>query len=87
MKISLINVNQKNNPYGLFGIYPLGALYLGTVLKTKGYEVRVFDENREPAFNEKTGKFHPYILDSDFVGLTIISLAANRSFKLIQELR
>jgi len=72
---------------GLFCLAPLGLVYLGTILKNKGYNVVVYDENRHPVFNEETGEIKRDILDSDFVGISLISPSAKRGKKFLKSLK
>ncbi|MGM0573910.1 MAG: B12-binding domain-containing radical SAM protein [Bacteroidota bacterium] len=87
MKISLIAVRPKHSAYGLFSIVPLGPLYLGTRLKNGGHRVTVYDEARANIFNEKKDWIHPDVLDSDFIGLSVISPAANRALHMLDAIR
>lgn len=84
MKVSLIMVRPRHSSYGIFSIAPLGLIYLGTILKHRGYDVTVYDEARGHIFNEKKGRMAPYLLDSDFIGLSVISPAANRGLRMLQ---
>ncbi|MCF8336113.1 MAG: B12-binding domain-containing radical SAM protein [Bacteroidales bacterium] len=84
MKISLITVRPRHSAYGLFSIVPLGPVYLGTILKEKGHQVVVYDEARSHIFDEKKGELHPDLLNSDFIGLSVISPAAGRALRLLE---
>ena len=84
MKVSLIMVRPRHSSYGIFSIAPLGILYLGTILKNRGYDVTVYDEARSHIFHEKKGRIAPRVLDSDFIGLSVISPAANRGLRMLQ---
>ncbi len=85
MKISFINLRPKHNSYGLFSIAPLGSVYLGTIIKQRGYDVTVYDEDRSHLY--KKGGIHPDILESDFIGLTVISPTANKALNFLKRLR
>ena len=87
MKISLIAVRPKHSAYGLFSIDPLGPAYMGTILRDKGHSVTVYDEVRAPVYNEKKERLHPDLLDSDFIGLSVISPAAKRALKMLKAIR
>ncbi|MBS3807157.1 MAG: B12-binding domain-containing radical SAM protein [Bacteroidales bacterium] len=84
MKVSLIMVRPRHSSYGIFSIAPLGIIYLGTILKNRGYDVTVYDEARSHIFNEKKGQVAPSLLDSDFIGLSLISPAANRGLRMLR---
>lgn len=85
MKVSFINLRPKHNSYGLFSIAPLGSVYLGTILKQRGYDVTVYDEDRSHLY--KKGGIHPDILESDFIGITVISPTANKALNFLKALR
>jgi anaerobic magnesium-protoporphyrin IX monomethyl ester cyclase len=87
MKISLIAVRPKHSSYGLFSIAPLGLLYLGTILKNSGNEVTVYDEARTNVYNEKKQKVRSEILKSDFIGISVISPAANRALAFLKTIK
>jgi len=87
MKISLIAVKPKHSAYGLFSIDPLGPAYLGTILSGRGHRVTVYDESRAPVFNEKKDKIYSALLDSDFIGLSVISPAASRALRMLKAIR
>ena len=84
MKVSLIMVRPVHSSYGIFSIAPLGIIYLATLLNGKGYSVTVYDEARHHIFNEKKGWINPELLDSDFIGVSVISPAARRALHLLQ---
>ncbi len=71
----------------LFSPAPLGLAYLGTILHRKGYDVTIYDENRQKVFLENSGRILPQVLESDFVGGLVISPCARRAEKLFRELR
>ena len=85
MKADFITLRPKHNSYGLFSIAPLGGVYLGTILKEKGYDVTVYDEDRSDLY--KNGSVHPKILQADFVGITVISPTAARALEFLKALR
>jgi len=84
MKASFIMVRPRHSSYGIFSIAPLGIIYLATILKNKGYDVTVYDEARSHVFHEKRGYVAPHLLDSDFIGLSVISPAASRALRMLQ---
>jgi len=84
MKVSLIMVRPRHSSYGIFSIAPLGIVYLGTILRDRGHEVTIYDESRSHIFNEKKGRISPALMDSHFIGLSVISPAANRGLRMLQ---
>jgi anaerobic magnesium-protoporphyrin IX monomethyl ester cyclase len=87
MKVTFITLRPTYNSYGLFSIAPLGAIYLGTILKNKGHDVTVFDEDRSRIYINKRGTLNPVILASDFVGISVISPTANKAKELLEDIK
>ena len=85
--VSLVNVTAPNNAMGLFNLAPLGLAYLGTVLKNRGYDVTIYDENRHPVYEAGGDRFKADITQSDAVAFTVISPAANRAFRMARSLK
>jgi radical SAM superfamily enzyme YgiQ (UPF0313 family) len=87
MNVALIAVKPEHSSYGLFSIAPLGLVYLGTILKQKGHQVSIYDEARTNIFNRKKKKPDKKLLKSDFIGLSVISPAANRAIDMLKSIR
>ncbi len=82
----MITLRPKYSSYGLFSIAPLGILYLGTILKNEGHEVFIYDEERSHIY--KSGeRINPEILDSDFVGISVISPTADKAIDLLRRIK
>lgn len=83
MKIALVEPRPPINVYFFLAKLPLlGNLFLGTILKNQGHDVKVFKEDILRAYNEKTDELHPDLLDADVVGITAISHTANRAYRI-----
>ncbi len=83
MKIALVEPKPPFNSYFFYGKIPLlGNLFIGTLLKKAGHEVKVFKENILPVYNEKNGKLHPFLKEADAVGFTTITHTANRAYRI-----
>lgn len=71
MKV-LFAVPRSHNPKQMYREYPLGVGYLGTILKQRGHQVRIFDQNAEcaddAAFQRYVAAFEP-----DAVGFSVIT--------------
>src|SRR5690242_6513273 len=71
MKV-LFAVPRSYNPKQMYREYPLGVGFLGTILKRKGHEVRVFDQNAEGASDalllKQIAEFQPLV-----VGFSVIT--------------
>lgn len=88
MKIALIEPKPPFNAYFFLKKLPLlGNLFLGTILKQAGHEVKVFKENILPAYNEKNDELHPYIKEADVVGFTTITHTANRAYQVADAIK
>lgn len=87
MKISFITLRPTYNSYGLFSIAPLGVLYLGTILKNKGHEVTVYDEDRSHIYTDRKGTINSSILSSDFIGISVISPTAKKAIDLLRNIK
>jgi len=87
MKISFITLRPKYNSYGLFSIAPLGVLYPGTILKQEGHEVTVYDEDRSHLYADRKETINQEILNSDFIGISVISPTADKAIHLLQEIK
>ncbi len=88
MKIALIEPKPPFNAYFFLKKLPLlGNLFLGTILKQAGHEVKVFKENILPAYNEKNDELHPFIKEADVVGFTTITHTANRAYQVADAIK
>lgn len=71
MKV-LFAVPRSYNPKQMYREYPLGVGFLGTILKQKGHEVRIFDQNAEGADDafllKQIAEFQPLV-----VGFSVIT--------------
>jgi radical SAM superfamily enzyme YgiQ (UPF0313 family) len=83
----LLAVPRSFNPKQMYREYPLGAGFLGTVLRQRGHEARVFDQNAEDAGDdallEQVATFQPAV-----VGLSVITPnypVARRQIHLLKE--
>ncbi|HLH54146.1 MAG TPA: radical SAM protein [Verrucomicrobiae bacterium] len=69
---TLFAVPRSYNPKQMYREYPLGVGYLGTVLKGRGHDVRIFDQNAEAApdaaLTSLVDEFRP-----DVVGFSVIT--------------
>ena len=87
MRVSFITLRPKYNSYGLFSIAPLGVVYLATLLRDKGYEVKVYDEDRSNIYADKTGNPAPEIMYSDVIGISVISPTANKAYTMLKDIK
>jgi radical SAM superfamily enzyme YgiQ (UPF0313 family) len=88
MKVALIEPCPPVNVYFFLTKLPLlGPLFLGTILKNAGHEVKVFKEDILPAYNHKTDTLHPFIQEADIVGLTAITHTINRAYQIAEAIK
>jgi len=83
MKIALIEPKPPINVYFFLTKLPLlGNLFLGTILKNAGHEVKVFKEDIIPVYNVKNDSLHPFLKEADIIGITAISHTAGRAYQI-----
>ena len=88
MKVALIEPKPFFNSYYFWKKLPLlGTLILGTILKNRGHEVKVFKENIIPAYNEKNDELHPFLREADVVGFTAITPTAKRAYEIARAIK
>jgi|TARA_Y100000310_G_C20671625_1_gene810615 radical SAM superfamily enzyme YgiQ (UPF0313 family) len=60
----------------------LGPIYLATILKEKGYNTQILNDNFTQVYNEETGELAPEILDADVLALTALTSTAPRGYEI-----
>jgi len=83
-RISFIAPKPPYNGYSFLRIPSLGPLYLGTILKNEGHDVKVYDEKLDVDVLKDLDDF---ILTSDYIGISIISANAIRGYKIADKIR
>jgi radical SAM superfamily enzyme YgiQ (UPF0313 family) len=79
-QISLIEPKSKNrNLWSLVKQPRLGLIILATILKSKGYNVKVFCENISPIDWD-------YVYNSDICGISSLTLTANESYEIAEKI-
>ncbi len=86
-KVVFIEPRGIFNAYGYFKLPLLGPIYLGTILKRRGHEVKVITENYTPAYDERKDRLHPAILDADVVGISSMTSTVNRGYQIARAIR
>ncbi len=74
MKVALIEPSSEVNVYSRFHMPLLGPIYLGTILKNRGHEVKIYNED---IFRPDYSK-----LDADVVGISILTSTAKRGYEI-----
>ncbi|MFW6138847.1 MAG: B12-binding domain-containing radical SAM protein [Spirochaetota bacterium] len=89
MKIALIEPKPPFNTYYFFNkeLPLLGNLFLGTILKKAGHQVKVFKESVKSVYNEKTDELHPFLKQADAVGFSSITHTAKRSYQVADAIK
>jgi len=87
MKIALVEPEPTFNAYYFARLPMLGPLYLGTILKERGHEVRVLSGCLEKVYDRRRRWLHPAILEADVVGLTALTASAPSAYEIGDELR
>lgn len=78
MKIVLIEPRSKEaNVYSKVPMPLLGPVYLGTILKNRGHDVEIYNED---IYTPNYSKLHP-----DIVGISILTSTANRGYEIAKK--
>ena len=85
MKV-LFAVARSHNPKQMYREYPLGVGFLGTLLKQRGHEVRIFDQNAE-GLNDAFLMNHIAEFEPATVGFSVITPNYPVAQKQIREIR
>jgi len=86
-KIVFLEPRGTFNAYSYFKLPLLGPIYLGTILKRRGHQVKILTENYAPAYDEKRDRLHPAILDADVVGISSMTSTVNRGYQIAEAIR
>ena len=75
MKIVLIEPRQgKKNVYSKIPMPLLGLIYIGTILKEKGHQVEIYNEDMHiPDYSK---------IKADLIGISILTVTANRGYEI-----
>jgi len=74
MKVALIEPCSEINVYSKFQMPLLGPIYLGTILKKHGHEVKIYNEDiYRPDYSK---------IDADVVGISILTSTARRGYEI-----
>mgnify|MGYP005835317859 CR=1 FL=1 len=88
MKIALIEPKPPINVYFFLKKFPLlGNLFLGTILKQAGHEVKVFKEEMLPVYNSTTDELHPYLKEANIIGITAITHTVKRAYTIADTIK
>ncbi|RKY29247.1 MAG: hypothetical protein DRP79_00910 [Planctomycetota bacterium] len=86
-KVSFIEPCADFNGYNLVRLPLLGHLYLGAILKRNGHDVRCYSENLRRVYHHRRGITEKRILESDAVGISIMTPTANRGYAIADAVR
>jgi len=88
MRISFIVPGPQINMYKLGGIRipNIGVIYLGTILRQAGHDVRIYDENVTRAVDWK-GNLKKEVLEADAFGISILTPSALTGYIYAQQIR
>ena len=88
MRVAFIEPKPAFNAYYFLGKLPLlGNLYMGTILKQAGHEVRVLKESLRKAYYERTDKLAPFVSAADVVGITAVTQTAKRAYRIADAIK
>jgi len=60
----------------------LGPIYLATILKEKGYDTTILNDNFTQVYDENSGQLHEDILDADVLALTSLTPTVQRGYEI-----
>jgi len=82
MKVNILVPGPQINMYKFSGIRipQIGPVYLGTILKNAGFEVKIYDENLTELY-DKSG-LRKEILDADAFAISILTPSASKGYQL-----
>ena len=86
-KVSFIEPCADFNGYNFVRLPLLGHLSLGTILKNNGHDVRCYSENLRKVYHHRHGITEKRILESDVVGISIMTPTANRGYAIADAIR
>jgi len=88
MKIVFIEPRPTINLYFFLPKLPLlGPIFLGTILKKAGHEIKVFKEDMIRVYNEKTDELHTSIKEADVIGITAVTHSVNRAYRIADAIK
>jgi radical SAM superfamily enzyme YgiQ (UPF0313 family) len=88
MRIALVEPKPPINVYFFLTKIPLlGPLFMGTILKQAGHEVKVFKEDIVRVYNENTDELHPFLREADTVGFTTITHTSKRAYQIADAIK
>lgn len=87
MKINFVEPRAKFNGFDRYLFPLLGNFYLGTLLKNRGHQVKVFSELFKDVYDERQNTIHPAVLDADVVGISIMTPTAPRGYAIARAIR
>jgi radical SAM superfamily enzyme YgiQ (UPF0313 family) len=87
-KVILVEPRSDFNGYSQFVLPLLGPLYLGTILRDRGHEVKVFSEGVVgDVMYGKSNTLRPELIQADVVGISTMTTTANRGYAIANEIR
>ncbi|MEE8448793.1 MAG: radical SAM protein [Thermodesulfobacteriota bacterium] len=87
LKINFVEPRANFNGFDRYTLPLLGSIYMGTILKERGHQVKVFSELFKPVFDEKSDSVHPSVLDADVIGISVMTPTALRGYALARAIR
>jgi radical SAM superfamily enzyme YgiQ (UPF0313 family) len=86
-KVCFIEPKADFNGFHIMRMPLMGHLYLGTILKQHGYDVRNYSECIKPVWHPRRGIIESHILDCDVVALSLMTPTANRGYAIADAVR
>jgi len=87
MKITFVEPQPAFNGYFFAKLPMLGPIYLGTILKRRGHDVRVVCGCLEKLYKPRRQWVHPALLDADVVGFTTLTSSVKSAYGMARIVR
>ncbi|MFH1549603.1 MAG: radical SAM protein [Planctomycetota bacterium] len=85
--VSFVEPQASFNAYKIFRLPLLGSLQLGTILKGRGHDVKVFSESLKTIYHPRKGLLDKRLEKSDVVGISIMTSTARRGYEIADVIR
>ncbi|MEW6201523.1 MAG: radical SAM protein [bacterium] len=86
-KVALIQPKCLFNAYSYAGLPLIGPIYLGTILKQAGWQVRVAAEYAGDVYSEKNNELAPWIGEMDAIGISTLTPTASRAYQIADTIK
>jgi len=86
-KVAFIQPKCLFNAYSYAGLPLIGPIYLGTIVKRAGYQVRIAAEYASEVYSEKNNELAPWIEDMDVIGISALTPTTSRAYQIADAIK